>query len=147
MAEKDKKTFKEQLEDPYFEALGGFNIFSADAYGLTPSKTIEKLERVKKKIKAEQKIEELPKGSEGYKKAVVDKTLIESAEDNNEVSLGESVSNAIIAGLISIPYGWAQLTAEIKDAVGDDVPLEETNVAKLDTWFDKTVIGELYNYS
>ena len=66
MAEKDKKTFKEQLEDPYFEALGGFNIFSADAYGLTPSKTIEKLERVKKKIKAEQKIEELPKGSEGY---------------------------------------------------------------------------------
>ena len=147
MAEKDKKTFKGQLEDPYFEALGGFNIFSADAYGLTPSKTIEKLERVKKKIKAEQKIEELPKGSEGYKKAVVDKTLIESAEDNNEVSLGESVSNAIIAGLISIPYGWAQLTAEIKDAVGDDVPLEETNVAKLDTWFDKTVIGELYNYS
>tara|TARA_R100001224_G_scaffold7973_1_gene4284 strand:+ start:930 stop:5126 length:4197 start_codon:yes stop_codon:yes gene_type:complete len=147
VAEKDKKTFKEQLEDPYFEALGGFNIFSADAYGLTPSKTIEKLERVKKKIKAEQKIEELPKGSEGYKKAVVDKTLIESAEDNNEVSLGESVSNAIIAGLISIPYGWAQLTAEIKDAVGDDVPLEETNVAKLDTWFDKTVIGELYNYS
>ena len=55
-------TFKEQLEDPYFEALGGFNIFSADAYGLTPSKTIEKLERVKKKIKAEnssKKYEEL----------------------------------------------------------------------------------------
>ena len=33
------------------------------------------------------------------------------------------------------------------DAVGDDVPLDQTNVAKLDAWFDQTVIGELMNYS
>ena len=29
----------------------------------------------------------------------------------------------------------------------DDVPLDETNVAKLDAWFDQTVVGELMNYS
>jgi hypothetical protein len=113
--------------------------------------TLDKIEAYKEKEKklkqAETDIEELPKGSPGFKKASIDKTLIESAEDNNEVSLSTSVSNAVLSGLIKIPYGWAQLTAEIKDAIGDDVPIDQTNVAKLDAWFDQTVVGEMMKYS
>jgi len=146
MAEK-KKTFLEQLEEPEFKALGGLDFFSID---LSPTKTYEKIKKAKEEQKEKEKNEELlkklPKGSKGYTD-IKDKTIIAEAEDNNEVSLSESVSNAIVAGVISIPYGWAQLTAEIKDAVGPDVPLDQTNVAKLDAWFDQTVIGELYNYS
>jgi hypothetical protein len=109
---------------------------------------VEAFNEKEKKLKAaETDIEQLPKGSTGYKKASLDKTIIENAEDNNEVSLSTSVSNGIVSGLIKIPYGWAQLTAEIKDAVGDDVPVDQTNVAKLDAWFDQTVIGEMMKYS
>ena len=146
MAEK-KKTFKEQLDDPVFKALGGLDFLSID---LSPTKTYEKIvaakEKEKEKTKNEELIDKLPKGSKGYLEAK-DKTIIEQAEDNNEVSVSESVSNAIVSGTIKIPYGWAQLTAEIMDAVGDDVPVDQTNVAKLDAWFDQTVIGELMNYS
>ena len=117
MADK-KKTFTEQLEDPLFKALGGLDFISLD---LSPSKTYEKLqvakEKEKEKTKNEELIEKLPKGSKGYLEAK-DKTIIQQAEDNNEVSVSESVSNAIVSGAIKIPYGWAQLTAEIMDAVG-----------------------------
>ena len=146
MAEK-KKTFKEQLDDPLFKAIGGLDFFSID---LSPTKTYEKIqaakEEEKEKTKNEELIDKLPKGSKGYLEAK-DKTIIQQAEDNNEVSVSESVSNAIVSGAIKIPYGWAQLTAEIMDAIGDDVPVDQTNVAKLDAWFDQTVIGELANYS
>ena len=114
MAEK-KKTFLEQLDDPAFKALGGLDFLSID---LSPSKTFEKIKKAKEeekeKTKNEELIEKLPKGSKGWTEAT-DKTIIAEAEDNNEVSLSESVSNAIISGGIKIPYGWAQLTAEIMD--------------------------------
>ena len=145
MAEK-KKTLTEQLNDPLFEALGGLNIFDVPTPGKARERLLEAKEKEKEKTKNEELIDKLPKGSKGYLEAK-DKTIIAQAEDNNEVSVGESVSNAILSGAIKIPYGWAQLTAEIMDAVGDDVPVDQTNVAKLDAWFDQTVIGELMNYS
>ncbi len=142
MAEK-KKTFIEQLEEPEFKALGGLDFLSID---LSPSKTFKKITEAKKDEEQKQLLEELPKGSPGYTK-IKDETILKQAEDNNEVNLAESVSNAIISGTINIPYGWAQVTAEIMDAIGDDVPVDQTNLAKLDAWFDKTVIGQLQNYS
>ena len=42
MAE-NKKTFKERLDDPLFEALGGFNIFDMPS----PAKARERLEKAK----------------------------------------------------------------------------------------------------
>ena len=149
MADEDKKkSLTEQLEDVDFKSIGGLNIFDTP---VSVSDTLRRIEEGREKEKVKQATEEAidlyPKGSKGFAEATKDKTILENAEENNEVSLGESVSNAIISGTIQIPYGWAQLTAEIKDAIGDDVPLEETNLAKLDAWFDSTVIGELQNYS
>ena len=149
MADEDKKkSLTEQLEDVDFKSIGGLNIFDTP---VSVSDTLKRIEEGREKEKVKQATEEAidlyPKGSKGFAEATKDKTILENAEENNEVSLGESVSNAIISGAIKIPYGWAQLTAEIKDAIGDDVPLEETNLAKLDAWFDSTVMGELMNYS
>ena len=143
MADKWLTEERKKKLDAAFDAIDFFNP--------NIQTTLDKIDAYKEKEKklkeAETDIEELPKGSPGYKKAALDKTIIEQAEDNNEVSLSTSVSNAIVSGAIKIPYGWAQLTAEIKDAIGDDVPIEETNVAKLDAWFDQTVIGEVMKYS
>ena len=149
MADEDKKkSLTEQLEELDFKSIGGLNIFDVP---VSPTATLKRIKegRDKEAIKqaTEEAIDLYPKGSKGFAEATKDKTVLENAEENNEVSLGESVSNAIISGTINIPYGWAQLTAEIKDALGPDVPLEETNLAKLDAWFDSTVIGELAKYS
>ena len=73
MAEKDKKTFKEQLEDPIFKAIGGLDFWSID---LSPTKTFEKIQEAKEKEKkleeAETAIHQLPRGSKGYKEAIID---------------------------------------------------------------------------
>ena len=45
--EKKKKTFTERLNDPLFEALGGFNIFDVP----TPGETRKRLEKAKQKKK------------------------------------------------------------------------------------------------
>ena len=145
--EKKKKTLTEQLNDPAFEALGGLNIFDMP---VSPSDALRRIQDAEEKEKEEKTLEEkikLASDNIVLQSEKEKRNIIDEAEGNNEVSLGESVSNAIIAGTIKIPYGWAQLTAEIKDAIGDDVPLEETNVAKLDAWFDRTVVGELMKYS
>ena len=143
MADKFLTEERKKKLDAAFDALDFFNP--------NIQTTLDKIDDYNKKVEklkqTETDIEELPKGSPGFKKASIDKTLIESAEDNNEVSLSTSVSNAVLSGLIKIPYGWAQLTAEIKDAIGDDVPIDKTNVAKLDAWFDQTVVGEMMKYS
>ena len=143
MADKFLTEERKKKLDAAFDALDFFNP--------NIQTTLDKIDDYNKKVEklkqTETDIEELPKGSPGFKKASIDKTLIESAEDNNEVSLSTSVSNAVLSGLIKIPYGWAQLTAEIKDAIGDDVPIDKTNVAKLDAWFDQTVVGEMMKYA
>ena len=145
--EKKKKTFTERLNDPLFEALGGFNIFDMP---VSVSKTYDKLQKAKQKKEEDKELEkaiEAASDNINLQSEKEKKNILDLAEENNEVSLSESVSNAIISGAIKIPYGWAQLTAEIKDAVGDDVEMDQTNVAKLDAWFDQTVVGELMKYS
>ena len=145
--EKKKKTFRERLDDPVFKGLGGFNFFEMPT---SPGEMYRRIEEAKKKDEEEKALEEKIKTASDNIVLQSEKekqNIIDEAEGNNEVSLSESVSTAIISGGIKIPYGWAQLTAEIKDAVGDDVPLNETNVAKLDAWFDQTVVGELMKYS
>ena len=148
MAEEDKKkTLTEQLNDPAFKAIGGLNIFDMP---VSPSDALKRIKEAEEKEKKDKEIEDaLKKAPDNIllQSEKEKRNIIDEAEGNNEVSLGESVSNAVVSGLIKIPYGWAQLTAEIKDAIGDDVPLEETNIAKLDAWFDQTVVGELMKYS
>ena len=55
--EKKKKTLTEQLNDPMFQAIGGLNIFSPDARGLTPTKTWEKLQKAKQKKEEDEELE------------------------------------------------------------------------------------------
>ena len=147
MAEKDKQTLTEKLNDPVLKALGGLDFFKID---LSPTKTYEKILKAKQKKKEDEELDKLTKIASdniNLQSEKAKRNILELAEENNEVSLSESVSNSIISGLIKIPYGWAQLTAEIKDAVGPDVEMDQTNVAKLDAWFDQTVVGELMKYS
>ena len=60
----------------------------------------------------------------------------------SEVGLGESIAGAILSGTIKIPYGWANLTAMIKDWAGPKgIPVDQSNVAKLERWFDQTYFG------
>ena len=59
-----------------------------------------------------------------------------------------SITEAMVAGLINgaiqLPYGFVSLAAEIKDAfAGEDVPIDEGAVAKLQEYFDGTVLGKI----
>ena len=51
--EKKKKTFTERLNDPLFEALGGFNIFDVP----TPGETRKRLEKAKQKKKEDDELD------------------------------------------------------------------------------------------
>ena len=65
----------------------------------------------------------------------------------SEIGITESVTGAVMSGLIKIPYGWANITAMIKDWAGEeDVPVDQSNVAKLEQWFDKTFFGQVMAY-
>jgi len=65
----------------------------------------------------------------------------------SEIGITESVTGALMSGLIKIPYGWANLTAMIKDWAGEEgVPVDESNVAKLEQWFDNTFFGQVMAY-
>jgi len=65
----------------------------------------------------------------------------------SEIGITESVTGAVMSGVIKIPYGWANLTVMIKDWAGEeDVPVNESNVAKLEQWFDKTFFGQVMAY-
>ena len=61
-----------------------------------------------------------------------------------EVGPFEGFAAGIIDGSIKLPYGFVTLAAEIKDALGEDgIPVEESNVAKLQEYFDNTVLGKI----
>ena len=61
-----------------------------------------------------------------------------------DVGVFEGFTAGIIDGAIKLPYGFVTLAAEIKDALGeDDIPVEESNVAKLQEYFDNTVLGKI----
>ena len=65
----------------------------------------------------------------------------------SEIGITESVTGAVMSGLIKIPYGWANVTAMIKDWAGEEgVPVDESNVAKLEQWFDNTFFGQVMAY-
>ena len=67
---------------------------------------------------------------------------------NNPLSISSSVGFAIQSGLIKIPYGFANVTAMIMDlARKDDVPIDQSYVARLETWFDKTMVGSYMGYA
>jgi|6_EtaG_2_1085325.scaffolds.fasta_scaffold03132_3 hypothetical protein len=60
----------------------------------------------------------------------------------SEVGLSESIAGAILSGTIKIPYGWVNLTAMIADWAGEKgIPVDQSNVAKLERWFDQTYLG------
>ena len=62
-----------------------------------------------------------------------------------DVGVFEGFTAGIIDGAIKLPYGFVTLAAEIKDALGeDDIPVEESNVAKLQEYFDNTVLGKIF---
>ena len=67
---------------------------------------------------------------------------------NNPLSISSSVGFALQSGLIKIPYGFANVTAMIMDlARRDDVPVDQSYVARLETWFDKTMVGSYMGYA
>jgi len=65
----------------------------------------------------------------------------------SEIGITESVTGALLSGAIKIPYGWANITAMIKDWAGEEgIPVDQSNVAKLEQWFDKTFFGQMMAY-
>jgi hypothetical protein len=64
------------------------------------------------------------------------------AEDNQEVSLGESVENAVASGLIKIPKGVVNFGTLLYDALQDEnIPIEEGATYKFNKAFEDTYIG------
>ena len=56
----------------------------------------------------------------------------------------EEFAAAIISGTIKIPKGFISLTAEIKDALGeDDIPVNEGFAAKFEKAFQESIIGRI----
>ena len=69
-------------------------------------------------------------------------------DDLSEVGLGESVGHAIVSDIIKIPFGFVNLAAEIKDLFAEEgLPVDQGAVAKLNSWFETTVLGDLMKYS
>ena len=65
----------------------------------------------------------------------------------NEIGVTESIYGAIISGGLKIPKGFLNLGAIIMDAAGEDgVPVNESNVAQLEQWWDNTFFGNLEKY-
>jgi hypothetical protein len=65
----------------------------------------------------------------------------------SEIGITESVTGAVVSGLIKIPYGWANLTAMIADWAGEEgIPVDQMKVAQLENWFDKTFFGQVMAY-
>jgi len=103
--EKKKKTLTEQLNDPVFEALGGLNIFDMP---VSPSDALKRIQEAEEKEKENKEIEDalkLAPDNINLQSEKEKRNIIDEAEGNNEVSLDESVSNAIVSGGIKIPYG------------------------------------------
>ena len=134
----DNKWIDKELLDDAFKAI---DIFNEEGW----EKGFDFLDEAKQKKERRKEIEE----SSGEYKLIKQKEydIQEEEEINSEIGLATSVGNAMLSGLIKIPYGWGTLTTEIRDALGDDVPLDETKTAQLNKWFESTVLGEMMKYS
>ena len=107
-----------------------------------PLETADMINEAKEKKKRRQEIEE----SSGDYKLIKQKeyNIQEDEEINQEVGLATSVGNAIVSGLIKIPYGFANLGAMIMDLAADEnLPVDQSNVARLDRWFEQTYLGNI----
>jgi hypothetical protein len=111
MATEKPFKFDKELLDDAFKALDVF-----DEHGWDEG--FKFLEEAKEKKERRKEIEE----STGTYKKIKEKEyqIKEDEEINSEIGLAQSVGNAIVSGLIKIPYGWGTLTTEIQDALGDD---------------------------
>jgi hypothetical protein len=77
-----------------------------------------------------------------------DKDGISDDPFDNPVSVTSSIGFALVSGGIKIPYGFANLGAMIMDlAAKDNIPVDQSKVARLENWFDKTYVGNLMGYS
>ena len=66
----------------------------------------------------------------------------------SEVGITESIGFALISGGIKIPYGLANVSAMIMDLAADEnLSVDQSNVARLENWFDKTYFGNVMKYS
>ena len=67
---------------------------------------------------------------------------------SSSVSVGESLGYAIVSGGIKIPYGFANLGAMLLDwADKNEVPVDQSRVARLERWFEQTLLGEVMTFS
>jgi hypothetical protein len=77
-----------------------------------------------------------------------DKDGISDDPFDSPVSVTSSIGFALVSGGIKIPYGFANLGAMIMDlAAKDNIPVDQSKVARLENWFDKTYVGNLMGYS
>jgi hypothetical protein len=134
----DNKWIDKELLDDAFKAI---DIFNEEGW----EKGFDFLDVAKEKKERRKEIDE----SSGTYKIIKKKEykIQEEEEINSEIGLATSVGNAILSGVIKIPYGWATLTTELQDAFTEDVPLDETKTAQLNNWFESTVLGEMMKYS
>ena len=138
MADKEYKYIDKEKLDAAFDAI--------DLFNPNIQTTLDKIEEYNSKKKQDKKLEEAIQTASdniNLQSEKAKKNILELAEENNEVSLSTSVSNAIVSGGIKIPYGWAQLTAEIMDAIGDMVVVL-TNLAHLENTTIEACIEQAY---
>ena len=66
----------------------------------------------------------------------------------SEVGQLESITHALISGTIKIGYGGLNLGAMIIDLANkENLPVNQSAVARLDRWFEQTYFGNLMKYS
>ena len=60
----------------------------------------------------------------------------------NEVGVTESIISGVASGAIKIPKGFVNLGAMVMDYFGEEgIPVEQSKVAQLENWWDKTMFG------
>jgi hypothetical protein len=60
----------------------------------------------------------------------------------NEVGITESIISGVGSGAIKIPKGFVNLGAMVLDYFGEEgIPVEQSKVAQLENWWDKTMFG------
>ena len=60
----------------------------------------------------------------------------------NEVGITESIISGVGSGAIKIPKGFINLGAMLMDLGAEEgLPVDQSNVARLENWWDKTMFG------
>jgi len=125
----------------------------AEKYGI--SKYLEERDKLKDKARTKSREKELiqPKGVVKIAGTIpkvekIDDEFKLGDERMSEVGMSESVGHAILSGSIKIPLGFVNLAAEIKDLFAEEgMPVDQGAVAKLNHWFETTILGDMMKYS